>query len=580
MFPNDADSPRSRPRANTSTFASFSGWRKQKHEQSTTPPVVTPAPPPLQLEELIQALAPPAVPSLVYARSLATGLSSHSPIPRHAVLNPILATLCAADAPVALQCAGYDILSAYCENPEAVRLGTADRLSYFSLFLGHSGSWGSEIWEPRFKALRALTKSGIETLGIELSVIAVLKSWISSAFDSIVVDLALDRSDRAERERSVNVLADHLTTMVGSVDVMARIPEDELVGVLHFYAGMVEKATDFSGFRRPSLSSPPMEITPNSSPARPFSQNHRRNPSSVSVTSSISSPPVTPGIGMKQPSDIAIAIYINHLTTQLKTLSSTYLDIILPFLFRALAHCASTLPRLTVASQPSRISSSESKINDTLNSLLSGPYATTCMVILRRNMYPPSSLSSSQNGAGGEHVPGNAKAVQAAIQIAFGAQRTLRNYIRRALSARLARAYISRETSAGYSHSGAPAHMEIERDLMERAWPSSDSGIGHSGWEAGRLGRPLSNSARDWVTFCHSDGEEGDWQMRDGVERVLDEAAGTLKDVLQEVDARDEDHAALTKEEASAVGQTLFHLAEYLLPLKCVKKSRPYNYMS
>ncbi|KAJ7171697.1 hypothetical protein C8R43DRAFT_874332 [Mycena crocata] len=555
MFPNDADTPRSRPRANTSTFGAFGSWRKQKHDQSTTPPVVVnPTPPPLQLEELIQALAPPAVPSLVYARSLATGLSSHSPIPRRAVLNPILATLCAADSPVALQCAGYDILSAYCENPEAVGLGTADRLAYFSIFLGPAVSWGTEIWEPRFKALRALTRSGTDILGVEISVLTVLKTWISTAFDSIVMDLSLDRSERAERERSVGILAEFLTTMVGRVDVMARISEDELVGVLHFYAAMVEKAMDANSLRRPSISSPAVE-TPNSSPARPLSQNHRRHPSSVSVTSSYSSPPVTPGSGTKQPSDIAIAIYINHLTTQLKTLSSTYLDVILPFLFRALAHCASTLPRLTVTSQPSRTSSSENKINDTLNLLLSGPYATTCMIVLRRNLYP---LASAE----GEHD------VQAAIQTAFGAHRTLRGFIRRALSARLARAYISRETSAGYSHSGAPSHMEIERDLMERAWPSADAGIGQSGWDAGKLGRSLSVSARDWVALCYSDGEEADWQMRDGVERVLDEIAGTLKDVLQEVDARDEDEASLTKEEASAVGETLLNLAEYLLPLK------------
>jgi hypothetical protein len=261
-----------------------------------------------------------------------------------------------------------------------------------------------------------------------------------------------------------------------------------------------------------------------------------------------------------------MTIYINHLTTQLKTLSSTYLDLILPFLFRALAHCASTLPRLTVTSQPSRTSSSENKINETLNLLLSGPYATTCMIILKRNLYPPSSRIHEEGD--GEDV--NEKTIQAVIQSAFGAQRTLRSYIRRALSARLARAYISRQTSAGYSHSGAPAHMEIEQALMERAWPSTDAGLGQSGWEAGRLGRSLSASAREWVAFCYSDGEEADWQVRDGVERVLDEVAGTLKDILQEVDARDEDNVTLTKEEASAVGQTLFHLAEYLLPLKCV----------
>ncbi|KAJ7743849.1 hypothetical protein B0H16DRAFT_1889830 [Mycena metata] len=560
MF-HDADSPRSRPRANTSTFSAFGSWRKQKPDQSTTPPAApNPLPPPLQLDELIQALTPPAVPSLAYARSLATGLSSHSPIPRHAVLNPILATLCAADCPVALQCAGYEILAAYCENPEAAGLGTADRLSYFSFFKNPATlSWGAEIWEPRFKALRALTRSGADTLGIEIPVLNVLKAWISSAFDSIVMDLAMERADRAERERSVNMLADFLTAMVKRVEFMARIPEEELVGVLHFYAGLVERAMDVGALRRPSLSSPPAEFTPNSSPARPF-QNHRRNQSSVSVSSSITSPPVTPGIGTRPPSDIAIAIYINHLTSQLKTLSSTYLDLILPFLFRALAHCASTLPRLNVSNPPSRSSSSEEKINETLNSLLSGPYATTCMRILRRNLYPPPPVDNGTAGDG--------KKLQAAIQSAFGAHRTLRGYIRRVLSVRLARAYISNETSGGYSHSGAPAHMEIAKDLMEQAWPSTDMGIHQNGWDAGKLGRPLSASARDWVAFCHRDGEELEWQVRDGVERVLDEVAGALKDVLQEVDARDEDNAALAKEEAAAVGQTLCHLAEYLIPMK------------
>jgi hypothetical protein len=195
------------------------------------------------------------------------------------------------------------------------------------------------------------------------------------------------------------------------------------------------------------------------------------------------------------------------------------------------------------------------------------------MVILKQNMLLPASIASTQNGA--EPISVNSKTVHVAVQTAFGAQRTLRNYIRRALSARLARAYISRETSVGYSHSGAPGHMDLERDLMERAWPNTEAGIGQSGWEAGRLGHALSTSAREWIEFSVSCGEDGDWQLRDGLERVLDEVAGTLKDVLQEVDARDEDNASLTKEEAVAVGQTLFYLSEYLIPLKYVIHTLP-----
>ncbi|KAJ7630341.1 hypothetical protein FB45DRAFT_1058364 [Roridomyces roridus] len=557
MFPNDVDSPRSRPRANTTSFHSFVNWpgRKAKQEQSATPPLPNANPAPLQLEQLIEALTPPAVPSLVYARSLATGLSTHSPIPAHTLLNPILATLCAPDKPVALQCAGYDILSAYCENPDAVALGTTDRVSYFSLFLGNSVSWGTEIWEPRFKALRALTKSGSDCLGIELPVLSVLKAWISSAFDSIVADLALDRSERAERERSVNILAEYLTALVGRVELIARIPETEVLGVLHFYAAQMERAMDLSSLRRPSISSPPFEFVSSPSPSRPpYGQNHRRNPSSVSIAS-VTSPPVTPGLGTRQPTDIAIAIYINHLKTQLNTLTSMYLDIIIPFLFRALSHCASTLPRLAVTTQSSRQSTSEDKINDTLYSLLAGPYTNSSMMILRKNLYPPPNPETLEP-----------KLLEAAIQTAFGAQRTFRTYVRKALSSRLARAYILSESSNG-SYAGVPAHMDLAQEVMERAWPS-DAGLGQSGWEAGKLGRPLSRSARDWVAFCLAYSDEGDWHMRESVERILDETAGTLKDVLQELDAREEEDIALTKEEAAAVGETLFNLAEYLLPLK------------
>src|SRR5215472_4509014 len=101
------DPHRQRQRSNTTStsFAHFS-WRKQR-------PDVPPSHPILPLQDLIQALTPPAVPSLAHARALATALASHTPLPQPHILNPILTSLCAPESPAALQASGYDILSAY-----------------------------------------------------------------------------------------------------------------------------------------------------------------------------------------------------------------------------------------------------------------------------------------------------------------------------------------------------------------------------------------------------------------------------------------------------------------------------------
>src|ERR1700736_5847878 len=135
MSPQQQDAEthtKSRPRANTTTFT-FSSWRRGRAEAPTPVQPAVPAPP-LFLDALIQALNPLAVPSLTHARSLASLLAAHTPLPRPEVLNPILTALCGNNSPAALQVAGYDILTAYWENEGATSLSTADRLSYFSLF--------------------------------------------------------------------------------------------------------------------------------------------------------------------------------------------------------------------------------------------------------------------------------------------------------------------------------------------------------------------------------------------------------------------------------------------------------------
>ncbi|GLB44659.1 putative rap/ran-GAP [Lyophyllum shimeji] len=571
----------------TPTFCPFSSLalREQNLTRAEAPLVqqasaVPVAQQSLSLEDLIDALTPPAVPSLAHARALASTLSSQSPLPRRAVLNPVLASLCDADSPVAVQAAGYDVLSAYCENNEASALATADRLSYFSLFLGSSNSWGPELWEPRFKALRALTRYGVDVVGIELDFLKVLKSWIEGAFEGLLrADGALERGERAERERSIDVLAKFLASVLHQPETIARIAEEGLAGILDFYAGLVDRSVLLlnkpSPQDRPSPS--PLGEGQSSTPPKSSAQSHRRNHSSVSATSISSTSASMMPPHAKHPADIAISLYLDYLSSQLKTLPPRYLGNILPLLFRALAFCSSPLPRLSVLPHPAKKPTSEDKITETLNALFSGPYSTTCMLILKQHLFPPPT-SLANGSAKAKHPVDNARrfrAIHTAMYTSLGAHRTFRNYVRRALATRLARAYISRESSLGYSPSGAPVHLNLERDLMERAWPKEDYttsalGLGRNGWDAGRLGKVLTKSVEAWVGWKVDGVEEMDAEkIRIGKEDLLEEAAGVLKDIWQELDARGEDEkGGLDEEEACVVGETLEKLVEYVIPLR------------
>ncbi|KAJ4481126.1 hypothetical protein J3R30DRAFT_3700709 [Lentinula aciculospora] len=574
-----AEGSRSRPRANTATaFSSFS-WRKPKVETQVTSYTA-----PLSVDELIQSLLPPAVPGLANARALASALCTYSPLPRHTVLMPVLAALCASDAPVPLQAAGFDILSAYWENGEAKSLELADRMSYFALFTGQvAATWTTELWEPKFKALRAITKFGIEILGIEVQFFNVLKSWIMDAFEHLFVLDPNERAERAERERSIEILSAFLNSVIDKPEVMARITDEEFVGVLEFYGSMVDRCIDL----------PSRPTSPGSAPESRPSLTHHRQQSSISIASlpspTFSSPPLlTPKPAVKQPVDIAVSLYINRLTKQIKQLPPTTLDVILPLLFRALASCASPLTRLTVTSSRNigKRSFVEDCISETLNTILSGPYASTCLRILQRNLYPSPKIDDST-------LP---KEVQMAIQTSLGALRSLREYIRRTLSTRLARAYISKESAIGYSHSGAPAHLDLSRDMLERAWPkvessSSFSAANSNGWDAARFRKSLAGSTHAWVEFTYrkqSDdgtsentsaiatrdeggngiGNDNDTWVKEGKERVLEEIAGILKDVVHEIESREEENTKLDEEEARTVGETLFQLAGYVLLLR------------
>ncbi|KAF7966756.1 hypothetical protein HWV62_37213, partial [Athelia sp. TMB] len=543
----------------TSNVEKWLQWTAEvafKRGEVAPPVVVNPTPTPtapLSLDALISALNPPAVPSLGHARSLASMLSLvQSPLPKPAVLNPILAALCGEQAPPALQVAGFDIITAYWESSGATDLGTADRLSYFSLFLGPVPAWSYELWEARFRALRALSSSGAEIIGTEAPLLDLLKIWVDGAYQGLLSPDLLDPVERADRERIIEQLTQSITTVVENMEIVARIPEHELVGVLLFYGEMVERALDLpSDFTTPGISSPTSatDVSATASPTRHHS--HRRHPSSLTLPSlssqSTIAPPTAPAF--KHPMDIAINIYINHLTSQLKILAPGYIALIMPLLFRALAFYASPLPRLSITEKTPESSPIEDRITDTLTPLLAGPFSTSCIGILKRYLFPP-------------HALDDAESLIACTQTSLGAHRTFRTHVRRRLYSRMARAFINRESSSAYNHTGSPSHMNMDQTLMERAWPKDDI----HGWEADRLGRTISSAVEAWITWNSPNPSEGD-ELISGKEKILDEAAGTLKDIFQELDMRDDD-SVLDEESACAVGETLYQLATYVLDIK------------
>lgn len=600
-----------RQRANTTSFASF-GWRRPKSDHPTPSPINVPpaAPQPLSLDELIEVLKPPAVPSLAHARALAGILTTASPLPRCATINEILSSLCDVNGPLSFQAAGFDILSSYWENPEAVVVETADRLSFFSLFLGSDVPWAIDLWEPRFKALRALTKYGADIVGIETALIDVIKRWIEGAFDGLLRRGAdLDRMERTERERSVDVLVKFLFDILNKPENIARLPEDTILVMIRFYAALVERSiVDLEDPRTQDKFSASSDSLASISQSKPGL--HRRNPSSLSATS-LTSPttPTPPAISQnpyKHPAEIAITIYLDYLQSQTKALSPPSLEDILVLLFRSLAFCASPLPRLTVLPHPRKKPSLEDKVLEALASIYAGPYSTTCMGILKRCLHPrflgdddseAENTDTPQRGGDIEtsgplphEIPW--ELLQLGIFTSLGAYRMLRCQVRRTLISRLARAYISRETSIGYSYSGAPSHIDVEQDLMEKAWPRDDyvanAGIGLSsaanGWDARRIGPALAESVADWVAWigegphapsvAQLDREtfKESWDReRQRADKILEEAAGLLKDILQEADSRDEDSPGLDDEEAAVVGGTLYSLCKYIPPLRRVR---------
>ncbi|KAJ7584915.1 hypothetical protein C8J56DRAFT_949352 [Mycena floridula] len=489
----------SRPRANTGTLSSFSNWRR-----STARPEHVHSPP-VSIDELISSLTPPTVPSLAAARALANAVASTSSEPIPIELLAIISTLCSRDSPIAIQAAGFEVLAAYCDREDSP-IQTMDRREFFRLFEDPVVPWSTEIWEPRFKALRSLSKQGAELIGYELRFVSVLKMWIRGAFEA---------QDAFERHRSIQLLADLLHS---SIKDAPRIPDSEILHVLQFHQELVDWAIEHGG---------------------------------------------------RAVFDQALDLYLEYYK-QLPPYAGH--SAILPLLFRAMSFCARPLARLSINQ-----ATDESPLVTTVMNLLSGPYASTCTVILKNHLYPDGLDERS-------------------LRTSHGAHRTLRLFIRTSLHRLLVRAYINREASVGggYNHTGVGAgQMDSIGHILESAWPKPDtfgyggsypgSGSTAEGWDAQRVGKLLSGSATAWVDLSLLEPNElvPGWR-----EKILEEVASTTRDILQELDSRGDDDDGYTSSvptldeaEACAIGETLYCLARvvkgirssdgtpYILPL-------------
>ncbi|KAI0056865.1 hypothetical protein BV25DRAFT_1532763 [Artomyces pyxidatus] len=547
--PQDADTHRTRARSNTNTFPS-SFWVRRRTEPvaalSPLPPV--PSQQLLPLETLIANLTPPAVPSLSTARALALALASPAS-PGTAVtlaaLQPVLSALCAVDAPPALRATGFEILAAYLDAPHTHPLSLSDRLALFSFFPSSGPlAWVSDVWEPRFRALSALTQDGAEIVGIEVPLLTVLESWIDGAFVGILTRDNVSPTDRAERERSIDMLCAFLMATCARRETMARLSDEDVADVLRFYGRLIERALLVPNDQFAS----PASVSEQQSPAHtPTRATHRRHHSSASIPLASPVNSTAPSVPTRHVVDVAVTAYLNHLSSQLQYLAPIHLNLILPILFRTLAFHASALPRLSLSSSDQFETSFplERRVVETLDKLLNGAYTTYCFIILKQQLMP-------QMGHGVD--------IRTSIQTSTGACRALRIYIRRALCTRLARAYIARMSSDTHTLSGAPGHIDLGNDLFERAWAKDEITRG----DLGKVGRILRRSADAWVALTAESFEGVDINER---EKVLLEVAGVLKDVFQEYDERAENEDN-DEEESNVVGEILLSLTSYICPLK------------
>ena len=507
---------RPRPRANTASFSAF-GWRKPPPQPST--PMATTSPKPTSIHGLIGDLTPPAVPSLAYARSLAALLQTTSPCPPLPILIPILGTLCTGHSPSSLQAAGYDILAAYCGNPETTLASSSEVLACFELF---EAPWTVDLWESRFKAFTNF-HNAISYRDIFLSnICTTIIGWIKSAFGPMLIP-GLPPSENLERQRCLKEYFSFLFTILASPEFLCGAYEEEAAQILSLLGANVH-VTIHS----------PQVVASMTSPEISTPRVHRRNQSSAST-------PIIDSSAVRRPADVAVEAYVEFLSTQHKRLSHLDLSSILPLLFRSLAFYATPLSRLSLHQVTENPSDTERKICGLIDSLFSGPHASSCALILHHSLSPDT--ENNQNP-----FP--------SVQLSFGAYRVLRNLLRRSLLTRLARAYISKANSHAYTHTGAAGSVDLPQDFISLAWPREDASI----WEFSRVSPIFCKSLGEWMAW-QPEGRSTDPVLSPIA--VLSEAAGLLTDVLYALDDRAEEDD-FDEEEVLAISKALQQLVQYM----------------
>jgi len=477
-------------------------------------------PKPTSIHGLIEDLTPPAVPSLAYARSLAALLQTASPCPPLHTLIPIFGTLCIQHSPSSLQAAGYDILAAYCGNSETTLTSSSDVLACFELF---DAPWTIDLWEPRFKAFINF-RNAISYRDIFLSnICTTIIEWIKSAFDPMLIPGCLPLSETLERQRSLKEFLSFLFTVLSSPEFLCGAHEEEAVQILSLLGASVRIAILLP--REVALTSPPGSSSP---------RVHRRNQSSAST-------PAIDSSAVRHPADIAVEAYVEFLSTHHKKLSHLNLSSIIPLLFRSLAFYASPLPRLSLRQATEHPSDTERKIYGLIDSLFSGPHASSCTLILHRSLFPDTEHNQ-------EPLP--------SVQLAFGAYRVLRNLLRRSLLTQLARAYVSKASSHAYSHTGVADSVDLPQEFISLAWPREDVSV----WEFSRVSPIFCKSLGGWMVW-QPEGHPLDLILSPDV--VLLEAAGLLTDVLYALDERTEEED-FDEEEVVALSKALHQLVPYM----------------
>ncbi|PCH43039.1 hypothetical protein WOLCODRAFT_138173 [Wolfiporia cocos MD-104 SS10] len=362
---------------------------------------------------------------------------------------------------------------------------------------------------------------------MEGSLLKVLSSWITGAFEGLTRHGPVPPEEQAERQRSVETLTAFLTTLVGEPEFVSRLSEHDTSSVIELWAELIDQSLLI-----PQSEEHLLRIV--SSSRAHISLSHRRHRSSTSIPQTTS---------LKHPADIVVDAYLTYLETRLRALAHSHLKNILPPLFRCLAVYATPLPRISLTPSVAHQDPIEKRILDTLTSLVSGPFSSSCTNLMKHHLFPSD------------------EPLQVSVQTTRGALRTLRKNIRDILIMRLARAYIARESSVDYSPAGAPAHINLERDLMERAWSKDDT----AAWDLLRFRSVLCRAIRAWI--AHDFAGVGESEADSAREKVLSEIAAILKDVIQALDERN-DVDDVDDEEVGSVGDILHELVAYVHRLK------------